>query len=222
MKRFKLKWTPALTAAVLLAILWCAGWPILLHIQPPPPPKIVSAPDVRYLPWSDDALYALLRPDRFARPSTEGFSGSFPPENIRRPERREQKTELSVSRPEPSPAAESRAAVDAEALNAQVPRLPPRQNTPALIAPPVPQTLFSPELAARLDQFPELNLTELPARVRAYLTIEPDGIVSRILFEPAVQNTELLRALRRLRFAPADAVMHGTFDIYNPAAETAP
>jgi hypothetical protein len=73
---------------------------------------------------------------------------------------------------------------------------------------------FSPELQARIDAPPQLNLSgALPSSVRIDLGVRPDGTVDQVLFDAPVKNTALAGAIRQWRFAPAPTRTDNRLDL---------
>lgn len=218
MKKNRFHFNPALAAAVLSAIIWFALW--LMAFQPAPAPAVVVAthPALIFWPKGAETIRRLHSPTLFALPSKQGFSGTFPEDRVNL------KIELN-HRPEKP---------DLYLHENPIPRIRPEQPQlddkivlpyPPLPIPAIGQRLeiphpnrvalfLSPELQNRTGESQQLDVSgDLPAAIRAYLVVEPDGTVSQVLFDKPVKNQTLAGAIRRLQFAPALDTTSGWLEI---------
>jgi len=213
----RLQLSPALTAAILCALLWFAFWLIAFH--PRPIRKITATvyPAAIFLPAGAEDIREIRSPTLFALPSEQGFSGTFPESHVnlklsldqpdqpkfylpREPADRTPPTQISLLETVPP-------------LQSQLPA-PGATHTGSAPRPERIALFFSPSLQVRMPDPVELDLSgTLPPSVRIHLTIRPNGTVEQALFETPVENSTLAGAVRKLRFAPAAEQTSGWLDI---------
>lgn len=203
--------TPELGAALLCALLWFAFWLTAFEIQSVKKMSKATRSLATFLPAGGEHARDFLAPTLFALPNEQGFSGTFPESSVH--------MDLALDQPEPAGRQEfylpytpaPRAEPNQISLTENSP-LPPRAELPApggehIKSAPRPErfTLFlAPEIQPRTPAPMHLSLPgELPASVRVYLGIRPDGTVDRSLFDPPVKNQALAGAIRKLQFKPA-------------------
>jgi hypothetical protein len=217
--KIRIQFTPALTAALICAAGWHAFW--LLAFQPAPLRPLIARPRPKAtrLVMDNETLRTLRVPTLFALPSNEGFSGNFLGDRV--------DIHLSLEKPA-SPIRylpQENAIVPSANLNLLTTEtLIPKNELPVpgtlLRQSPPPgattQLFLSPELKPRAHDALRLNIVAagLPETIRVNLTISPDGIVERALFENPAASTALLNAVRQLHFKPAAGPTEGWMDIH--------
>ena len=209
---------PILALAVACTLLWFGFWIVAFEPAPAPTEKVTATrPTASFWPKGAEPIRALHSPTLFAFPSEQGFSGTFPENNVN--------LKLSFERPKQPdlyletnliPRAQPTHPLVNDKITLPQPALPiPTTTQPLSIPQPKGITLFlSPELQARSTDTLELDLSgELPDTIRVELQILPDGTVGQAFFDEPVQNKALLGAIRRLHFAPALDTTTGWLEI---------
>ncbi len=204
--------------ATVCAIAWFAFW--LSAFQPSsntaPQPKTQRSATL--CSSTDPTLNTLQSPTLFALPSKQGFSGTFPADQVdvtlslERPHQPETYlTHQPVAAPIP----------DQTQLIESIPRSeselpPPKKNrTTNTRKPENIAFFFSPELAARATNIkPPKKLYTLPqTTVRIHLSIRPNGTVKHAFFENPTKQPALLSTIRGLRFDQAYEKTSGWLNI---------
>lgn len=242
----RLQFNPAFTGALVCALLWFALWLMPFHPAPLPKFRPPVHPPATFRPAAANAFRELRSPALFALPSEYGFSGNFPEDQIRLivPSLQASESKMltdshsdSPENPEHPPVYLPRRPIERHApdqltLREAVPPLKRDLPVPGIypaipVAQPQKIALFlSPELQTRADEPLQLTVPgTLPASVRIYLSIRPDGTVDQAIFEKPVENQALAGAIRRLRFKPAAGRTDGWLDLRftpeeNPKSET--
>lgn len=235
--KFRLQLSPAFAGATACALLWFAVW--LIPFRPAARGKMTPPvrPAVCLWPGGAETIREIRSPSRFALPSEQGFSGTFPAARINLLVPSAGTEMKSRINPPDNPAQDNsylprdpiaRTQPDPISLLEKIPRLttdlPMPTVLPASIIPQPPRiALFlSPELQTRSDEPPQLTVPgDLPTSVRIHLGIRPDGTVDQALFETPVQNDALAGAIRRLRFKPDAGRTEGWLELrFTPEGET--
>lgn len=209
--------------ASVCALAWFALWLTAFRpaptslFQPESPPRLILHPDI-------NGSFALQNPTRFARPSQEGFSGTFPPERIplRLALRQPHPPETYLSRPSAiAPAQNQPESIEAIPLPQSELPAPGAARTTLVRHPGRIELFFSPELQSRADcaePFKEIEALSL-VTLRIHLTVRPDGTVAHALFETPAEPPALLSAIRKIRFSPSPETTVGWLDIrFTPPA----
>lgn len=218
------QWNRTLTTATILSTAWFGFW--LFFFQPVPQRSPVQAihPETALLPPAGDRLAELNDPTLFALPNPKGFSGEFVPEEINQ--------RLALEKPDQPVIYETSPDIRSFHIDPSV--LYSSENLPQSSL-PIPgyhrryartpesgRVFFSPELAERIPGTVRLDLQsrDLPQTLRAQIEVSTDGRVRQIFFDTPVENAELQRALRELRFAPAAQPSSGQVSIqFSPGEE---
>ncbi len=80
--KLRLQFSPALTTALLCAAVWYSLWLAAFRPVSQRPEEVAARPSVTHLATGGETLREILRPDRFALPSQQGFSGIFPEPSV--------------------------------------------------------------------------------------------------------------------------------------------
>lgn len=215
----RIQFSPALTLAFLCSLAWFALW--LSAFQPAlePPFQPVHLPPVALHPRPEGVLRTLQSPTLFARPSAEGFSGTFPENRV--------DLSLSLERPhQPETYLDRRpaAAPAPDRTQLMIETIPlPQSDLPAPGAPRTAverrperiELFFSAELQTRASETGPLKEIEdlSTASLRIHLTVRPDGTVAHAFFDTPAEQPALLSAIRRIRFTPEAEETSGWLDI---------
>jgi len=187
-----------------------------------------SRPSAAVCSATDPILNTLQAPTLFALPSEQGFSGTFPEDQVH--------VDLSLERPHQPETYLSRQPVatpapDQTLLIKSIPHseselpAPGGNRTTVMRNPEAIAFFFSPELASRATEIePSAKIEPLFATsVRIHLTVRPDGTVAHAFFESPTKQPALLSAIRKLRFTPTPKETSGWLDIrFTPAKNPKP
>ncbi len=204
--------------AAVCSVAWFAFWLSAFRPVPEPAPQPKFRLPAAICPATDPALNTLQSPTLFALPSEQGFSGTFPADqvNVRLSLEQPRRSETYLSR-QPT----STPTPDQTQLFENIPRseselpAPGGNRTPVLRNPKPIAFFFSPELASRATGIKPPVEIESPsaASVRIHLTVRPDGTVAHAFFERPAEQAVLLISVRKLRFTPAPKETSGWLDI---------
>ena len=212
-------------AAAVCALAWFAFWLSAFRLSPEPAPEPTFRPGVAVCPATDPTLNTLQAPTLFALPSEQGFSGTFPANQVN--------VRLSLEQPSQSETYLSRQPIstptpDQNQLFENIPRFeselpaPGGTRTTVIRNPEKVAFFFSPELAPRATETkPPIEIESLSeGSVRIRLTVRSDGTVAHAFFETPTKQPALLSAVRKLRFAPTPKETSGWLNIRFTPAKT--
>ena len=207
----------AIAAALFCAVAWLAVW--LTAFRPLPAQSIAAPklPMVSIRPATPAAERPVQEPSRFALPSQQGFSGTFPASRV--------DVDLDLNPPEQPDLFLARSTGKKTAtrpLRYTEPVSLPQSGRLSLpgterIEPdlqPGTYCFLSPELDLRAPNpvLPPLE-SNLPDVVRIQLRVDADGSVSQCFFETPVTNRALPTVIRAIRFEPAPQTTDGWIEI---------
>ncbi len=205
-------------AAAVCALAWFAFWLSAFRPIPEPEPRFESPWIAAVCPATDPTLKTLQAPTLFALPSEQGFSGTFPENqvNVRLSLEQPRQPETYLSRqPLAAPTPDQTQLIESIPRSESELPAPGGNRTTVIRNPETIAFFFSPELASRATEIetPTKIETHADASVRIRLTVRPNGTVAHAFFESPMEQSALLSAIRKLRFTPAPEETSGWLDI---------
>lgn len=214
----RLQLTLPLVLAVLFAVLWFSFW--LTSFRPARAIYVPETQTTRVVLWdkSSEALIELQSQSLFADPSDKGFSGTFPKNKIQTP--------LKLSSPSlpdfylsrkasssPTKPLQDLGEIELPTEKLNIPNAAPRDKP---ISKEGITLFFSNNLKERILAPMDLDiLGDIPDSLRASISVNPKGTVSKLFFASPVENPALAGALRQLRFRPAPRATNGWLELRN-------